>query len=530
MTKSTHGQHDGISPRGGAPAGPCEHTGGGAQVIWFRRDLRIGDHRPLLEASKRGKCVCLFVYEPEIVAAADFDASHLDFINESLAALDTGLRALGGHLTVRVGHMSEVLDALHHEVGIAALWSHRETVNAVANKRDQRVEAWTARNRVRWTQYPSNGVARALSSRDGWAARWLARMNAPAAAMPAAIETVPNIGTVALQSARALGLEPSSRSDAQTGGENRAHEILASFLTERGVNYREAMSSPGPAWTGCSRLSPYLTWGNVSMRQVYQQTRRRLMEAGAPRASDGRADPRWRRALSAFEQRLRWHCHFIQKFEDEPEIEFRNMSRAYDGLREDEFDPMRFEAWCAGRTGYPLVDACMRALHSSGWINFRMRAMLMSFASYHLWLHWRPTALHLARLFLDYEPGIHYPQVQMQSGVTGINAIRIYSPIKQVADQDPCGEFIRRHCPELAHVPLAYIGEPHKMPLDVQRASGCIVGRHYPAPIVEHAAAYRSARARMYAARASAAAREEAKRVYRKHGSRRRPRRAPNRA
>jgi deoxyribodipyrimidine photo-lyase len=259
------------------------------------------------------------------------------------------------------------------------------------------------------------------------------------------------------------------------------------------------------------------------MRQVYQRTRERRAELDVERKAGVEVDSRWRASLSAFEQRLRWRCHFVQKLEDEPEIEFQNMNRAYDGLREDEFDRSRFEAWCTGQTGYPMVDACMRALHESGWINFRMRAMLMSFASYHLWLHWRPTALHLARLFLDYEPGIHYSQTQMQSGVTGINAVRIYSPIKQVIDQDPRGEFIRKYCPELANVPLEFIAEPHMMPLTAQRKSGCIIGKDYAAPIVEHAVAYKQARSRIYAKKASADARDEAGKVYQKHGSRRRP-------
>ncbi|MEM7084494.1 MAG: FAD-binding domain-containing protein, partial [Pseudomonadota bacterium] len=239
---------------------------------------------------------------------------------------------------------------------------------------------------------------------------------------------------------------------------------------------------------------------------------------------------RWRGSIKAFGERLRWHCHFIQKLEDEPDIEFQNMSRAYDGLREDAFDPVRFDAWAAGRTGYPMVDACMRALHESGWINFRMRAMLVSFASYHLWLHWRPTALHLARLFLDYEPGIHFSQVQMQSGVTGINTFRIYSPIKQAAEQDPQGVFIRKYCPELAHVPAAYLAEPHRMPHSVQLRSGCVIGQDYPPPIVDHITAYRSARSKMYAIKGTSEAREEAQRVFVKHGSRRGPRGSPGRS
>ena len=175
-----------------------------------------------------------------------------------------------------------------------------------------------------------------------------------------------------------------------------------------------------------------------------------------------------------------------------------------------------------GQTGYPLVDACMRALQRSGWINFRMRAMLVSFASYQLWLHWRPTALHLAGLFVDYEPGIHYSQVQMQSGVTGINTVRIYSPVKQVADQDPSGVFIRRYCPELAHVPDACIAEPHRMNALEQREAGCVIGSDYPAPIVEHAEAYREARQRIYKRRGTSEARSAARGVYQRHGSRKR--------
>ena len=212
----------------------------------------------------------------------------------------------------------------------------------------------------------------------------------------------------------------------------------------------------------------------------------------------------------------------MQKFEDEPELEFSNMSPVYDGLRENEFNQRHFDSWCTAQTGYPMVDACMRALHQHSWINFRMRAMLVSFASYHLWLHWRPTAVYLARHFLDFEPGIHYSQFQMQSGTTGINAIRIYSPIKQAKDQDPTGKFIRHFVPELAAVPERNLAEPHKMSLAEQSKSGCQIGKDYPHPIVEHAAAYKVAKDRMFAVRKHASAREDADRVFRKHGSRKR--------
>jgi deoxyribodipyrimidine photo-lyase len=167
-----------------------------------------------------------------------------------------------------------------------------------------------------------------------------------------------------------------------------------------------------------------------------------------------------------------------------------------------------------------MIDACMRMLGTVGWINFRMRAMLMSFASYQLWLHWREPALHLAREFLDYEPGIHYPQAQMQSGVTGINTIRIYNPIKQARDQDPDGIFVKQWLPELARVPVEYIFEPWTMPVTLQAHLGITIGLDYPKPIVDNVVASRFAREAIYAVKQQAQAKIIAKQVYEKHGSR----------
>jgi deoxyribodipyrimidine photo-lyase len=279
------------------------------------------------------------------------------------------------------------------------------------------------------------------------------------------------------------------------------------------------------AFDACSRLSAHLAWGTLSLRRVAQATDARIEEVRAARREGRVVDPRWAGSLRSFAGRLRWHCHFMQKLEDEPRIEFENIARTCDGLREHALEPAlaqaRLAAWAAGETGYPMVDACMRALIRTGWINFRMRAMLMSFAAYHLWLHWRPTSLVLARRFLDYEPGIHYSQCQMQSGTTGINTVRIYSPIKQVLDHDPRGVFIRAELPALARVPEAFLAEPHRMPESLQREVGCVIGRDYPAPLVDHAEAWRSAREQMAAVRRRPEARAEADRVQARHGSRR---------
>jgi deoxyribodipyrimidine photo-lyase len=490
------------------------------QVVWFKRDLRVLDHEPLARAARRGPCVCLYAYEPEILTSSDFDPSHLVFINQALAELGRSLSAIGGCLTLRVGRMPAILDDLDRSFGVEALWSHQETGGAITYARDRRVARWARSRGIPWHEFPQDGVVRRLRSRDGWAGLWSAAMDRPEVAPPRAIVTPAGLEPGRLLEPTALGLPRSLRTEAQRGGASSAGSILRSFLDHRGVDYPRTISSPSTARRGCSRLSPHLAWGCVSTRQVHQAIRDRELDLAEARWAGLEVDRRWAHALRSFRERLRWRGHFMQKLEDEPAIEVANFSRAYDGLRESDFDLARFEAWGSGRTGYPMVDACMRALHLGGWINFRMRAMLMSFASYHLWLHWRPTSLHLARLFLDFEPGIHFPQAQMQSGTTGINTLRIYSPARQVLDHDPRGLFIRRYVPELEPVPDEYLAEPHTMPRLLQKLIGCEIGRDYPAPIVDHARAFRAARDRMDAVRDRPEAVREARRVLIKHGSR----------
>lgn len=488
-----------------------------SELVWFKRDLRIADHVPLTEALRRGPVLGLYLYEPEVMGAPDFSGRHLTFINESLGELRTAFTERGGRLIIRTGSAVDCLAALHREVGFTRIWCHQESGNGATFARDRAVLAWAAAAGVEVIELPQFGVIRRLKSRDGWAGRWQRFMSQPTVPAPSAIDStryreVPE-GCIEVPDFVRFGRELTNE---QTGGIAAAQATLRDFLRVRGEHYRGGISSPNSAWSACSRLSPYLAWGNLSMRQVYQTTLRRRQSLPAGSGT-------WQRSLDDFLSRLSWHCHFIQKLEDEPRIEFHNMHPAYDGLREGDFDDALFRAWADGQTGYPLIDACMRAVTATGWLNFRMRAMLVSFAAYHLWLHWREPALHLARLFTDYEPGIHYSQFQMQSGTTGMNTLRIYSPAKQVADQDPEGTFIRRWVPELEAVPDAFLAEPHRMGPLHQQAIGVRIGIDYPAPVVDATTAVAEAKRRIATIRKSAEARALTREVVRRHGSRKRP-------
>ncbi len=497
------------------------------QVVWFKRDLRLHDHAPLREAAARGPVLPVYVWEPELLRSPEYDAAHGVFVADCLAELRDRLGAIGLRLCVLRADLPGAFEALWRAQPFAALWSHEETGQWITYQRDLRVVAWCRERGVAWTEIPHNGVIRRLRSRDGWARRWDQRMLAaespPLGAGEARAARVPALpeGLLASVDPPVADTGPCSRPRMQRGGEARALRALRSFLTERGVDYRRAMSSPVSAFEACSRISPHLTWGSLSMRRAAHAAEDRAAQLRALDAAGVGVDPRWAGSVASFAGRLRWHCHFMQKLEDEPRIEFENFSRAFDGLREQDFDEERFGAWREGRTGFPMVDACMRALLAGGWINFRMRAMLMSFAAYQLWLHWRRPAQHLARLFTDFEPGIHFSQCQMQSGTTGINTIRIYSPTKQALDQDPEGSFIRRWLPELEPVPAPHLAEPWKMPSGLQQMLGVVIGRDYPAPIVDPAGSYAEARRRIGAARATGTARAEADRVQHRHGSRR---------
>ncbi len=476
-------------------------------ILWFKRDLRVHDHGLL--AGLGGQPVLpVFVAEPEIWSAADMSARQWDFVRESLIELRAALGSLGAPLVVRTGDAVDILTDLAKATKARALWSHEETGNALTFARDQRVARWARENGIEWKELPQAGVVRRLASRDHWSKQRDRRMAQPQHGVPAGLNGHAGIDPGRIPSSKDLGLAPDVCPHRQPGGRAQALSLLGGFLTERGQTYRADMATPVKGETACSRLSPHLAWGTVSGREAMQATAARQREVRGTR--DG-----WIGSLKSFQARLAWRDHFMQKLEDEPAIETTCLHRAYEGLRPRDPDAVRLHAWSVGETGMPFVDACMRYLRAGGWLNFRMRSMLMAVASYHLWLDWRSTGPVLARFFTDYEPGIHWPQVQMQSGTTGMNTVRIYNPVKQGRDQDPSGCFTRQWVPELASVPDEYLQEPWHWDEAFR-----ILDTVYPAPIVDVASAAKAAREAVWSVRNGKAFKSEAALVVEKHASR----------
>ena len=497
------------------------------QVVWFKRDLRTSDHRPLWEAARAGPVLPLYIVEPDYWAGEDVSARQWRATADALDELDARLARLGAPLQLRMGDAVAILARLHAEHRLGALHAHEETGNLWTFERDKAVRRFCRRNVIPFHEYRQLGVFRGPLDRDRWSARHAEFLAEPEWPEPARLTPALAEAGEPCPDAAALGRDPDGCAAPQSGARSAGMALMRSFLDGRGADYRRAMSSPEAGARACSRLSVPLATGAISLREIFRA-------CAAARAEFAQRPPAARpvplTAIDSLVSRLHWRSHFAQKLETDPAFEIRSMHPLHEARRRPTApdDPVLL-AWGEGRTGLPFLDACLRSLIATGWLNFRMRAMVQAFACHQLGLDWRASGLRLARLFTDYEPGVHWPQAQMQAGHTGINIPRIYNPVKQGFDQDPSGAFTRRWVPELARVPSAWLQEPWRMDADDQRASGCRIGADYPRVIVDPTEAYRAARARLTETRREAGYREAAAEVNRRHGSRKRSAARPDR-
>jgi deoxyribodipyrimidine photo-lyase len=420
-------------------------------LVWYKRDLRVEDHPALCFGAGLGAVLPLYIAEPEAWVQPDTSARQWAFMAETLAGLRRDLAALGAPLVVRVGDAAEVLARLCKQNEITRIISHADkgdtcTGSAWAASRDARVRDWADAAGIEW-------VEMAQTSEE--------LMAPPGLRMVAGIEpgVIPN--------ARALRMAGDDCPHRQIGGRSQGIALLDSFLGHRGLGYARGADAVMSAERVCSRVSPYLAVGAISKREVAVAVQARI---------DAHPGPDWGPNLRAFQLRIGARCK-----QPAPAMP----------LPPHHTEGVLFDGWRKGQTGLPYLDACMRYLRATGWVNFPARAMLVSVAVHHFQLDWQAVGHVMARCFTDYDPAIHWPQVQRLAGLASQRA-QLIDPLKQGQQHDPSGAFTRRWVPELAAVPDAFLQTPWKWP----GAQG-VLGRRYPEPIVDIATAARNARAMM---------------------------------
>ena len=466
-------------------------------ICWFKKDLRVVDNEALYEASRDYDILPIYILEKEKWQQLSHSYRQWQFCKECLIDLKEDLYLMGQPLIIRIGDVIDIFEEIKKTYEIKGIYSHQETGDFLSYKRDQKVRRWSKENNIPWEEYIQFGVFRGPLKRDKWAKTYKKHFEKEIINITKVFKALPFKGE-SLPSDNFFNFENDKCHGRCIGGRKEAIKRLNIFLNNEIYSYGKNISSPAKSYFSCSRLSPYITMGCISLKEVLKHTK--LLKT---------------KDSKMFTSRLFWHCHFIQKLETQPELEFKEYHPYFENIRikNDYF----LEAWSEGKTGYPFLDACMRSLNHNGWINFRMRAMLMSFASYNLWIPWQESGLKLAQKFIDYEPGIHWNQCQMQSGTTSINTNRIYNPIKQGKDHDPKGTFIKKWVPELKDISEDLIHEPWLINnIDIYDSQTV----NYVKPIIDLKLTSRRARKLLFQISLKKGYWDISKTIYEKHGSR----------
>jgi len=468
-------------------------------IIWFRRDLRLQDHGPLSHAIEQGLPVLpIFNLEPERLSRKDASMRHLRFQYESLLELEDELVPYDTSIHIfhrKVIHLLQDLQTIFPQM---LLFSHQET--GIKSTRDELagIRKFCKENGIVWEEFPNHGVIPGLQEPKEWEQCWFSLMNEPIYQVDLGQLQPIHLSEEWLEEHQGEPLPAGlmrRQKTFQRGGIKRAHTLWDAFLQQ---TTEEQENTTSPVET--TRLSPYIAWGNVSIRRLYQSFNRQFELPAFPKK------------MHPFILKLWKHCYAIQRLESEPRMEFENLNRAFSSIRNDH-DEDKIQAWKKGETGYPLVDAAMQCVVETGSLSFRLRALLVSFLTHHLWQDWREGVNHLAQQFLDYEPGIHYHLFQIHASTTGLEKVQVFDPVKESTSFDPEGRFILKWLPELSSLPLSLLHTPWKMTGMEQNFFQCRLGIDYPYPIVNATEAGKFAKEILQNLKASPETKAESKRI-----------------
>jgi len=476
-------------------------------IVWLKRDLRLEDNEAIFNAlNSDRRTLLLYTFETMLMEDEHYSERHWNFIKESISDLNERLKPYNSIIFTVEADIINAINQLLTKFYITDIYSHQETGILLTYNRDKAFKRFCKNNLIDWHENINNGVQRGLKDRK----EWMQKCNAFFEVEPLKFNpntnqllTIPEIKELHYLFA-VPSLDTPDNAPFQKGGRSTGLRYLNSFLDSRYVNYMFHISKPEEARTGCSRISPYLAWGNLSIREVYH------------RAFHQKKTAKNKQALEAFMSRLRWQSHFVQKFEMEHTMEKESVNKGFQKLKKDISEKYQ-RAWKTGKTGFPLVDACMRCLNETGYLNFRMRALVVSFFTHNLWQPWQDASKHLSKMFLDFEPGIHYPQLQMQAGETGTNMLRIYNPIKNSHEHDPDAKFIKKWVPELEHLPVPFAHEPYLITEMEQQLYNFTLGKDYPKPIVDLDTTRKKASDTLWNLRKNRKVKEESARILKKH-------------
>jgi deoxyribodipyrimidine photo-lyase len=446
-------------------------------IWWVRRDLRLSDNQALAAALSQGRAVIpAFILDPRLLASPYASQKRLAFLFEGLRLLDADLRLRGSALIVRQGDPLEALRSLCGESGADRIFAE-EDFSPYARRRDERV-----RRELPLALTPGVAVhpPEILRKADGapytvftpFSRLWRS-LPFPGSPLPAP-ERFPVLPPVVSE-----GLTDWPQHPAESpfpAGETEAHRRLNIFIDSIISRYADERNRLD--LEGTSGLSPYLRFGMLSARQAVWAARE--AEAQVRDASVRRGVETWLNELiwREFYIAILYHFPFVRQTAFRPTL--RNIPWVNNA--ED------FTAWTQGCTGYPIVDAAMRQLEATGWMHNRARMISASFLTKDLLVDWRWGERHFMQRLIDGDPAANNGGWQWTAG-TGTDAapyFRIFNPVLQSMKFDPDGAFIRRFVPELVNIPDEYIHSPWKMPLEKQKQAGCLIGKDYPAPIVDH--------------------------------------------